>query len=204
MSNANRIKAKTPGYCLQPFQYIFVWRWVLACMVKSTHTAHRHRHTHAFNDVYEQCSVCVCVYCIAFDRTIINNNPQRLPLIHSGDHIRFNWIWHSSYIIPRSSACRHIQFYFNFFPFRSPHSSFYVVLLFLVLCSCFWSLVWNFFGSTLFFCIHFPPVWKQSITKKICLSIYVNGMWSRRHSLHFTNAFRLMLTYITSIHPYCI
>lgn len=136
MSNANRIKAKTPGYCLQPFQYIFVWRWVLACMVKSTHTAHRHRHTHAFNDVYEQCSVCVCVYCIAFDRTIINNNPQRLPLIHSGDHIRFNWIWHSSYIIPRSSACRreyiYTRFYFNFFPISLSRTT----LEFMRFCCC--------------------------------------------------------------------
>ena len=111
--------------------------------------------------------------------------PSRKALAtHSsgGPHIWFNWIWHSSYIIPRSSACQHLYNFISiFFPFCSSYLSFYVVLFLLP--------QWGFFFFWyIIFVYSFSLVWKSSITEKnMCLSINVNVIRSRRHSFHFTN-----------------
>lgn len=73
-----------------------------------------------------------CVYRIVFYWTIINNNPQCLPLIHPAHSI--HWIWHSSCIIPQlvHSAFRVSRFYFIFPTFEFMFCYFSFSCLFLV------------------------------------------------------------------------
>lgn len=117
-----------------------------------------------------------CVYRIVFYRTIINNNPQCLPLIHPAHSI--HWIWHSSCIIPQlvHSAFRVSRFYFIFPTFEFMFCYFSFSCLFLVPHAS------GEVASTALFCHALIVVYIEK-----CLSIY----WEFGHSFS-RNAFGLI------------
>lgn len=199
------------GHCIQPFQYertvqagkyeCLLARWRVLSYCTNTHI-YRYILTPArtFNDVYVHRHSVVSIASF-FDRTIINNNPQRLP----DSFIRLGTTFDSSefdmahtlfraHLLAGANIYTH-DFISIFSPFRSlaQRSSLcvfvVVVLLFFVFVFCLLlPSVGGFFCARFYFYTHFFFCLEAAVYIRLSMCLQ---MWCKVVDIHFffTNAF---------------